>query len=146
MPYICAAKGCGHNTKSRRGIDRFFRFPKVITNQGESTQTKTEDRRRQWISNIYRGDLKKINLNNTRVCSCHFISCKFFYYYYSKNTILKSIAVIYSYVKFNVHVLGAPSDLEDTLNPDWAPTQNMGHTLSFEVFLPSQIRKNCRHP
>ena len=75
-------KGCGHNSTSEKGKYRFFRIPKVVENQGEQTKLMCEERRRQWIANIYRGDLKAINLEYTQICSDHFVSGKVFLRFY----------------------------------------------------------------
>ena len=77
MPYMCVVKGCNHNSKSHKGICGFYRIPRVKENENEETKKLQEDRRRQWIQNIYRRDLEKINLNNTRVCGYHFVSGNF---------------------------------------------------------------------
>ena len=73
MPYLCAVKGCSNNS-SRDKQFRFYRFPKVIDNQGQETRKLSEERRRKWLENLDRKNMDEINLNNTRICSKHFIS------------------------------------------------------------------------
>jgi len=76
MPISCAVHGCSHNAQREKGKFSFFRIPKVIECQGDQTRNLSEERRRTWISNIYRSGLEAINLDNTRVCSNHFVSGK----------------------------------------------------------------------
>jgi len=75
MPVLCAVFNCGHNATRDKDYS-YFRFPKVITNQGEKTQELTEKRRKKWIANISRADLTEEKLQHTRVCSSHFITGK----------------------------------------------------------------------
>ena len=53
---------------------RFFRVPRVITNQGELIEELTWERRRGWISAIRRDDLTEGKNENDRFCSKHFVS------------------------------------------------------------------------
>lgn len=64
MPVLCAVFNCGHNA-TRDKEYRYFRFPKVITTQGEKTQALTEKRRKKWIANISRADLTEEKLQHT---------------------------------------------------------------------------------
>ena len=52
---LCVISGC--SSKSGRDKDiRFFRVPKVRTNQGAEHEELTLKRRTEWISAISRGD------------------------------------------------------------------------------------------
>ena len=50
----------------------FCRVPKVIKNQGESTEALSEERRGLWLAAISRADLTKKILENDWVCGDHF--------------------------------------------------------------------------
>ena len=76
MGYICAVKNCGHNSARDKGKYRFFRFPAIVVNQGEEIRELSERRRRPWFANIYRKEFNDKKAENSRVCSCHFISGK----------------------------------------------------------------------
>ena len=52
----------------------FCRVPKVIKNQGESTEALSEERRRLWLEAISRTDFTKKILENDWVCGDHFHS------------------------------------------------------------------------
>ena len=74
---LCLIVGCANKTGKSRGDKektRFFRVPRVITNQGEFFEELTSTRRRWWISAISRDDLTEVILENDRVCSKHFVS------------------------------------------------------------------------
>lgn len=92
---LCVISGC--SSKSGRDKDiRFFRVPKVITNQGAEHEELTLKRRTEWISAISRGDTDyKDVLESERVCSKHF-------------------------------VFGEPSPVWDQFHVDWVPTLNLG--------------------
>ena len=53
---------------------RFFQVPAAIMNQGDAQRDLTAERRRRWISAIYRSDLTYSILKNGSVCSRHFTS------------------------------------------------------------------------
>ena len=75
---------------------RFFRVPKVITNQGAEYEELTSKRRTDWISAISRGDTDYKNvLESERVFGKHF-------------------------------VFGEPSPVWDQFHVDWVPTLNLG--------------------
>ena len=92
---LCVISGC--SSKSGRDKDtRFFRVPKVRTNQGAEHEELTLKRRTEWISAISRGDTDYKNvLESERVCSKHF-------------------------------VFGEPSPVWDQFHVDWEPTLNLG--------------------
>ena len=74
---LCLIVGCGNKTGKRRAgkeRTRFFRVPRVVTNQGEFIEELTSERRRRWISAISRDDLTEGKRENDRVCSKHFVS------------------------------------------------------------------------
>ena len=92
---LCRISGC--SSKSGRDKDiRFFRAPKVITNQGAEYEELTSKRRTEWISAVSRGDTDYKNvLESERVCGKHF-------------------------------VFGEPSPVWDQFHVDWVPTLNLG--------------------
>ena len=124
MGVLCAVYGCSNNS-GREKDKKFFRIPKIIRN---NDPRKTDEklsiaRRKLWLQNISREDLDEAKAEYTRVCCDHFISGKFCIYssfkalkIYDKTTQIK-----------HVTFLGQPSKLYDQNNPDWAPTQRMGH-------------------
>ena len=74
---LCLIVGCGNKTGKRRAgkeTTRFFRVPRVVTNQGEIIEELTSERRRRWISAISRDDLTEWKSENDHVCSKHFVS------------------------------------------------------------------------
>ena len=73
---LCLIVGCGNKTGKARGDKetKFFRVPRVLTNQGDFMEELTVTRRRRWISAISRDDLTDAKLENDRVCNNHFIS------------------------------------------------------------------------
>ena len=76
MPYNCAVYKCGHNSKRDKDLYSFYRFPAVMTHQGEETMRLSSERRQAWIDNINRdnNNLTSEKMEHTRVCSAHFIS------------------------------------------------------------------------
>ncbi|KAK0130779.1 hypothetical protein N1851_034553 [Merluccius polli] len=54
---------------------KYYRLPKVITNQGEQCQKLSEERRRLWLAKLNQ-DLHGKNLDNVQICSAHFLSGK----------------------------------------------------------------------
>ena len=52
----------------------FFRFPAVISNQGEAVQSLSVERRFKWLSAVSRSDITDKTLSTSRVCSRHFVS------------------------------------------------------------------------
>ncbi|XP_020907818.1 uncharacterized protein LOC110245864, partial [Exaiptasia diaphana] len=73
MGYLCAVKDCGHNSIKHQGEYRFFRFPGIKTKQGEAIRQLCIERRRVWLARIFRSDLNEKSIENTRVCSDHFV-------------------------------------------------------------------------
>lgn len=73
MGYLCAVKGCGHNTLRDKGLYSFFRFPGIRTDRGKAYQEMCEARRRLWLAQVFRGDLMGKSIENTCVCSIHFV-------------------------------------------------------------------------
>ena len=76
---LCLMVACSNKTgkKSKKDSDKaikFYRVPRVITNQGELVEELSSTRRRLWISAISRADLTEAKLESDRVCSEHFAS------------------------------------------------------------------------
>ena len=67
--------GCSNDKKKCPHIS-FCGVPKVIKNQGESTEALSEERRRLWLAAVSRADLTEKILENNRVCGDHFHSGK----------------------------------------------------------------------
>lgn len=102
MVQFCCVVGCG--SRSTRERKKFFRLP--IVPKFCKNEEKIElllRRRKQWLDNIDRIDLKDGDYNYSpgyiRVCSDHFCT-------------------------------GMPSKFTDVVNPDWAPTVNMGRGVA----------------
>lgn len=91
---LCIISGC--SSKSGRDKDiRFFRVPKVTTNQEAAYEEPTLKRKTVWISAICRGDTDYKNvLESERVCGKQF-------------------------------VFGEPSPVWDQFHIDWVPTLNL---------------------
>jgi len=63
--------GCSSKSGKHKGL-RFFRIPKIITNQGKESEELTTRRRNEWISAVSRCDAtNKRVLESERVCSKH---------------------------------------------------------------------------
>ena len=75
MPTFCLVVGCSNDKKKRPELS-FCRVPKVITNQGESAEALSSERRTKWLAAISRDDLTESILENDRVCGIHFHSGK----------------------------------------------------------------------
>jgi hypothetical protein len=92
MGVLCAVYGCGNNNM-RDGSKRFFRFPKVITNNDPERKAEllSTERRRQWFNNISREDLTEEKAEYTRVCSDHFISGNIFLTFFQISTCYFSV-------------------------------------------------------
>ena len=67
--------GCS-NDKKKCPHSSFCGVPKVIKNQGESTEALSEESRQLWLAAISRADLTEKILENDRVCGDHFHSRK----------------------------------------------------------------------
>ena len=125
MPNNCAVYGCGHNSKHDKDRFSFYHFPAIIKHQGQEKMRLSNERRQAWINNISRDrkDLTSEKIEHTHVCSDHFISgIKTFIYMYWLLIVGYKLHLgsIFFYT-------GQPAKLYDNLNPDWAPTQKMGH-------------------
>ncbi|XP_076465876.1 uncharacterized protein LOC143297245 isoform X4 [Babylonia areolata] len=100
MPSYCCIVGC-MNSKAKDAklgqTRRYFRIPTVKTTQGEKVRQILETRRRQWIAQINR--------------TCLIIGC------------VKSHHTVCS----DHFIKGEPAYEMYTDDPDWIPTQNLGH-------------------
>ncbi|XP_066303870.1 uncharacterized protein [Branchiostoma lanceolatum] len=97
MPVLCAVYGCGHNSKRDKGYS-YHRIPKMIESQGEKTRLLSEERRRVWLANINRS-LADLTP--------------------SKSTFSRVCSLHF--------ISGKPASLYSFTDPDWAPTQHLGH-------------------
>ena len=113
MVKVCVVSGCSNRQK--KGGVSFFSIPGVIESQGAKTKELSSQRRTLWLARINRKNWSPSS--SSRVCGDHFISGNTFIYYLA---ILIIIAVIY---------IGRPSVLYNELNPDWAPSLNMGYSI-----------------
>ncbi|XP_041347065.1 uncharacterized protein LOC121366856 [Gigantopelta aegis] len=75
MVNFCGVFGCG-NRAGRDCAFSFFRLPTVRLSQGEQTHELSDERRRVWLSNIGRVDIKPSSYPYFRICSLHFINGK----------------------------------------------------------------------
>ena len=76
MPSFCAVFNCSN--RADREKDKFYyRFPSIVRNNGEEGLKLSKLGREKWIAQICRKDLTKRKLENTRVCSDHFLTGKF---------------------------------------------------------------------
>ena len=85
MPQFCSVVGC-HNTSNtpdaKFGKKKVYRLPKILTTQGEQTESLSRERRQRWIQAIRRDDLNvksgdvPYDNDHVRVCSDHFITGK----------------------------------------------------------------------
>ena len=137
MPHLCAVYGCGHNSKRDKDKYNFFRFPSVINHQGEETRKLSEERRRQWLANINRADFDDKKADHSRVCSHHFISGNKILGFHE----LPNMQCIYLDLWL---FIGSPSSLYEKTNPDWAPTQNMGHAKIVNVKIASDRHSRAK--
>ena len=68
MPDKCCVEGC--RSRRRKGVKShlsFYRIPRDVDQVSEELQ-------RRWLLALRREDWKENSLDNTRVCSAHFIS------------------------------------------------------------------------
>ena len=65
------------NRASREKEQSYFRFPGIISNNGEEGLTLSNKRRDKWPACISREDLTEDKLRYTRICSDHFLSGKY---------------------------------------------------------------------
>ena len=75
MPSFCAVFNCS-NRADREKDKSYYRFPSNIRNNGEEGLKLSKLRREKWIAQICRKDLTEKKLENTRVCSDHFLTGK----------------------------------------------------------------------
>ena len=75
MPSFCAVFNCS-NRADREKDKSYYRFPSIIRNNGEEGLKLSKLRREKWIAQICRKDLTERKLENTRVCSDHFLTGK----------------------------------------------------------------------
>ena len=82
---LCMIVGCGFRTNRKSKNQQlyeeenqkavsFFRFPAVISNQGEAVKSLSVERRCKWLSAVSRSDITDKTLSTSRVCSRHFVS------------------------------------------------------------------------
>ena len=76
MGYLCAVKGCGHNTARDSAKFSFFRFPAIRKKGRKDIKQLCEERRREWFKNVFRKKFNDKDAENSRICSTHFISGK----------------------------------------------------------------------
>ena len=76
MVNFCAVFNCG-NRASTEKEKSYFRFPEIVSNNGEEGLTLSKKRRDKWLACISREDLTEIKLRYTRICSDHFVSGKY---------------------------------------------------------------------
>ena len=55
----------------------YFRFPGIVSNNGEKGLTLPRKRTDKWLACISREDLTEDKLRYTRICSDHFVSGKY---------------------------------------------------------------------
>lgn len=82
---LCLIVSCGFRSGTRKSKEQvewenskgvktsFYRVPSIIRHQGDLTLSRSEERRRKWLTAISRDDLTEQKLQNDRVCSRHFI-------------------------------------------------------------------------
>ena len=75
MPTFCLVVGCSNDKKKRPELS-FCRVPKVITNQGESAEALSSEKRTKLLVAISRDDPTESILENSRVCEIYFHSGK----------------------------------------------------------------------
>ena len=75
MPSFCAVFNC--STRADREKDKsYYRFPTIVRNNVEEGLKLSKLRKEKWITQICRKDLTERKLENTRVCSDHFLTGK----------------------------------------------------------------------
>ena len=106
---LCIVDGC--TKRSGRGKDvSFYRLPKIMSSRGTRMEL-SKKRRAGYLAAISRKDLTEKIMANDKICSRHFINGK------------PAPHKICS----RHFVNGKPAPDEDETNPDWLPTQNLGH-------------------
>ncbi|CAN8028236.1 unnamed protein product [Ixodes persulcatus] len=78
---VCSVANCKNRSKASGRPDinsvenaKFFRLPKIITNQCKRTRELSEKRRNLWIARINRPEMNPSD--HVRVCSAHFVTGK----------------------------------------------------------------------
>lgn len=76
---VCSVANCKNRSKASGRPDinsvenaKFFRLPKIITNQCKRTRELSEKRRNLWIARINRPEMNPSD--HVRVCSAHFVT------------------------------------------------------------------------
>ena len=64
---FCAVIGFGKRADRNKGTG-FYRLPSMIAHQGKQTRQLSERRQHEWLSSIWRQDIKPDNNDHTRLC------------------------------------------------------------------------------
>ena len=70
------------NRADREKDKSSYRFPSFVKNNGEEGLKLQKSRREKWLAQMSRKDLTERKLENTRVCSDHFLTGKLLDIYY----------------------------------------------------------------
>ena len=125
MPSWCGVVGCSNNNSAGKQV-RFYKLPAILDHLDSRTRNLSIERRAQWLASINSKDLRLGS------CTKPSLRCLYAVIISSKVSPLKITTLQ------DVCVLaGGPAKLYDKLNPDWVPTQNMGHS---EVTIPDMDR------
>ena len=112
---ICAVVGCSRRSDRRKGAKGFFRLPAIL-HQGKETRDLSKRRQELWLCRLNRKDCLVSEQVDCRVCPRHFISG-----IHDISCIVRLCFLVY---------IGHPSELYDSLNPDWAASLFLGYNGS----------------
>lgn len=87
MPSSCCAVNCSNRSKSKNNL-KFYSIP------------VNPERRKRWLVAIKREKWKKVEIDNARLCSEHFISGRCFKVVYSFEKCIYPFLSLWFHVKF----------------------------------------------
>ncbi|XP_046862047.1 uncharacterized protein LOC124455458, partial [Xenia sp. Carnegie-2017] len=120
MVNFCAIYGCSKRADRDKELS-FYRIPAVKTNASKILQDLQKERRSLWLRRI-RHTYNILFQNNIYIKGLLYRRADIDG---SKCTYLRVCSLHF--------VTGKPSALTDQTNPDWAPSQNLGHTYVEKV-------------